>query len=136
MHELIRAATVELATFLATHLPTLGESWWKTHVADRLSFQQQRTVEERGLTNLEQLDFAALLRILDQNCCSARSLDADRRGKVLIRSDSGGSNDDAEQQQQAQPRAAAGPCVKAGMKTPWQCDCKSKLCSLIKGLYY
>ena len=24
---------------------------------------------------------------------------------------------------------------KAGMKTPWQCDCKSKLCSLIRGLY-
>ena len=30
-------------------------------------------------------------------CCSARSLDADQRGKVLIRSDSGGSNDDAKQ---------------------------------------
>ena len=31
-------------------------------------------------------------------CCSPRSVDADRRGKVLIRSDSGGSNDDAKQQ--------------------------------------
>ena len=67
MHELIRTATAELVAFLATHLPTLGEGWWKTHVADRLSFQQQRTVEERGLTRLEQLDLAALLRILDQN---------------------------------------------------------------------
>lgn len=34
---------------------------------DRLSFQQQRTVEERGVASLRQLDFAALLRILDQN---------------------------------------------------------------------
>ena len=38
--------------------------------------------------------------------------------------------------QQAQLRAAAGPCFKAGMKTPWQCDYESKLCSLIRGLYY
>ena len=35
--------------------------------------------------------------------------------------------------QQAQLRAADGPCFKAGMKTPWQCDCKSKMCSLIRG---
>ena len=51
------------------------------------------------------------------NCCSARSLDADRRGKVLIRSDSGGSNDDAEQQSGYCPVArslvgsAANECV-------------------------
>ena len=43
-------------------------------------------------------------------CCSARSLDADRRGKVLIRSDSGGSNDDAEQHSGA--RSAHRPRMK------------------------
>ena len=32
-----------------------------------LTFQQQRIVQERGLSTLEQLDFAALLRIVDQN---------------------------------------------------------------------
>ena len=67
MQELIRSATVEFARFLAKHLPALGAMWWKTHVEDRLSFHQQRTVRERGLTTLEQLDFATLLRVLDQN---------------------------------------------------------------------
>ena len=86
MHELIRTATAELAAFLAAHLPTLGEGWWKTHVADRLSFQQQRTVEERGLTRLEQLDFAALLRILDQNWYElSQALDLPREGRTWVR---------------------------------------------------
>ena len=67
MHELIRIATVELVALLAKQLPALGATWWKTHVEACLSFQQQRTVRERGFTTLEQLDFAALLRVLDQN---------------------------------------------------------------------
>jgi superfamily II DNA or RNA helicase len=49
------------------HLPALSTSWWDKLVLDRLSFQQQRTARERGFTRLEQFDFAALLRILDQN---------------------------------------------------------------------
>ena len=86
MHELIRTATAELVAFLATHLPTLGGGWWDTHVADRLSFQQQRTLEERGLTKLEQLDFAALLRILDQNWYElSQSLSLPREGRTWVR---------------------------------------------------
>jgi superfamily II DNA or RNA helicase len=67
MNELIRASTPELARFLAASLPLLSPDWWKEHVLSRLSFQQQRTVQERGFKTLEQLDFAALLRVLDQN---------------------------------------------------------------------
>ena len=67
MNSLIQIATIELAGFLTAHLPTFGEDWWKEHVEDRLSFQQQRMVQERGLTELNQLDFAALLRVLDRN---------------------------------------------------------------------
>ena len=86
MHELIRIATAELAACLATHLPTLGEGWWKTHVADRLSFQQQRTVEERGLTKLERLDFSALLRILDQNWFElSQALNLPREGRTWVK---------------------------------------------------
>ena len=44
----------------------------------------------------EAAEAALVLFIQRYGCCSARSLDADRRGKVLIRSDSGGSNDAAE----------------------------------------
>ena len=86
MHELIRTATADLAAFLATHLPALSADWWKTHVADSLSFQQQRTVEERGLTRLEQLDFAALLRILDQNWYElSQALNLPREGRTWVR---------------------------------------------------
>ena len=86
MHELIRIAAAEVAAFLATHLPALGEGWRETHVAYRLSFQQQRTMEERGLTKLEQLDFAALLRILDQNWHElSQALNLPREGRTWVR---------------------------------------------------
>ena len=42
--------------------------------------------------------FAPALPWLVDGCCSARNLDADRRGKALISFDSEGSNEDAEQQ--------------------------------------
>ena len=67
MHDLIRTATIALASTLAKHLPALGAGWWGEHVVDRLTFPQQRIVEESGIDRLEQLDLAALLRILDQN---------------------------------------------------------------------
>ena len=67
MEELIRIATAGLTRFLDTHLPDLSEDWWPKHVVDRLTFQQQRMVQERGYCKLAQLDFAALLRVVDQN---------------------------------------------------------------------
>ena len=67
MHNLIRAATPELARFLGEKLPGISADWWQKHVVARLSFQQQRVAEERGLSSLQQLDFAALLRVFDQN---------------------------------------------------------------------
>ena len=86
MHQLIGTATAELAAFLLRHLPTLGETWWKTHIEDRLSFQQQRTVQERGLTTLEQLDFAALLRILHQNWYElSQAITLPREGRYWVR---------------------------------------------------
>lgn len=67
MNELNLIATAEIARFLAGKLPELSPQWWQMHVVDRLSFQQQRTLQERGTETLQQLDFAALLRVLDQN---------------------------------------------------------------------
>jgi ATP-dependent helicase HepA len=65
--EAIRIATKDLVRFLEANLPGLSQDWWDRHVVDRLSFQQQRAVSERGYTALRQLDFAALLRVFDQN---------------------------------------------------------------------
>lgn len=67
MINLLRAATRDVSRFLSIHLPKLSPDWWDKLVIDRLSFQQQRTARERGFKQLEQFDFAALLRILDQN---------------------------------------------------------------------
>ena len=67
MMDLLRRASSDLSAFLTENLPKLSEKWWQAHVIDRLSFQQQRTATERGITSLDQLDFAALLRVLDQN---------------------------------------------------------------------
>lgn len=67
MIDLLKNATADLSSFLDEQLPRLSADWWRIHVLDRLSFQQQRMAAERGATSLRQLDLAALLRILDQN---------------------------------------------------------------------
>lgn len=53
MNDLIRIAAVELVRFLSTQLPELSTDWWEKHVVDRLSFQQQRMVQERNYAKLE-----------------------------------------------------------------------------------
>ena len=69
MNDLIHIATRELAGFLSEHLPMVfGEDWWNQRVVEHsLTFQQQRIVNERELKSLNQLDFAALLRVFDRN---------------------------------------------------------------------
>ena len=67
MDTLSRIAAREFATFLSMHLPARGPRWWTTHVEERLTDPQQQRVRERNLKRLDQLDFAALLRIVDQN---------------------------------------------------------------------
>lgn len=67
MNELIQIATIELAEYLSAKLPEISADWWQKHVVERLSFQQQRMVQERGYHTIQQLDFAALLRVFNQN---------------------------------------------------------------------
>lgn len=86
MNDLIRIATVELARFLLIELPKLSPEWWQKHVVDRLSFQQQRMVLERGYKTLQQLDFAALLRVLDQNWYElSRTVNLHREGRSWVK---------------------------------------------------
>ena len=86
MHDLIKAATPELARFLAEKLPEISADWWSTHVIARLSFQQQRVAQERGHSSLQQLDFAALLRVLDQNWYDlSNNLNLPREGRSWVK---------------------------------------------------
>ena len=67
MNELLQASSAVIATWLEARLLTLGANWWQEHVVSRLTFQQQRQVEERCIRRLTGLDLAAILRVLDQN---------------------------------------------------------------------
>lgn len=67
MYNELKMATSDLAEFLQRELPEFSDDWWEKYVIDRLSFQQQRIIEEKRLNTLRELDLAALLRVLDQN---------------------------------------------------------------------
>lgn len=67
MNHLLRLATISLARFLEDELPKLSEDWWQIQVKGKLSYQQQRLVAEKNIERIDQLDLAALLRVLDQN---------------------------------------------------------------------
>ena len=64
---LLSGAAEALANYLDRLLPSLFDNWWKDAVVDKLSFQQQRRVEQKKIVSLSSLDLAALLRVLDQN---------------------------------------------------------------------
>lgn len=52
---------------LAAHLPLLSPNWWQALVVDQLTYQQQQYLREGCITSLDQLDIAALLRLVDKN---------------------------------------------------------------------
>ena len=57
----------QLVVMLAEALPRLSTDWWREQVIEKLTFQQQGVIQAAGITDLVQLDLAALLRVLDQN---------------------------------------------------------------------
>ncbi|WP_404485252.1 DEAD/DEAH box helicase [Pseudomonas sp. HT11] len=67
MNELLHASGAVIALWLETKLPSLSPRWWVDNVFNRLTFQQQRIVEEKRIQSLSGLDLAAILRVLDQN---------------------------------------------------------------------
>ncbi|MDZ4850161.1 MAG: Swt1 family HEPN domain-containing protein [Pirellulaceae bacterium] len=75
MNHLLNQATSELASFLTLHLPRLSSNWWQDFVDSKLSFNQRQFVQWQGANSLYQLDFAALLRVIDlgwweiSKCC-------------------------------------------------------------------
>jgi ATP-dependent helicase HepA len=52
---------------LESMLPQLKDDWWAGCVLGKLSYQQREHVDRRGLTALQRLDLAALLRVVDGN---------------------------------------------------------------------
>ena len=67
MNELLHKSGGAIARWLEAKLPALSAAWWQEQVVNRLTFQQQRLVEEKRIQSLAGLDLAAVLRVLDQN---------------------------------------------------------------------
>lgn len=67
MNELLHKSGGVIARWLESKLPALSTNWWKEQVVNRLTFQQQRLVDEKRIQSLAGLDLAAVLRLLDQN---------------------------------------------------------------------
>lgn len=67
MNELLHESAGVIARWLEARLPSLTANWWVECVVNRLTFQQQRLVEDRRIQSLSGLDLAAVLRVLDQS---------------------------------------------------------------------
>ena len=73
MHEYLHIAAKELCAWLSKMLPRVGDDWWQVCVIDNLSFTQKKFAGEKGYSNLEDLDLAALLRVADKSWYDMRS---------------------------------------------------------------
>ena len=73
MHEYLHIAAKELCAWLGEMLPRVGDDWWQVCVIDNLSFTQKKFAREKGYSNLEDLDLAALLRVADKSWYDMRS---------------------------------------------------------------
>jgi len=73
INEYLHTATKELCTWLGNMLPRATDEWWQECVLSNLSFAQKMLAEERGYTELDQFDLAALLRVTDKSWYDMRS---------------------------------------------------------------
>mgnify|MGYP004451351945 CR=1 FL=1 len=59
--------TSQLGDWLGKRLPKITESYWEDIVLSNLSALQRSNINAAGLTKVNELDLAALLRIIDRN---------------------------------------------------------------------
>ena len=78
--------TKQLACVLKRTLPKISASWWDSRVLDKLTFQQQSMARLEKLSSLDQLDLAALLRVVDQNWYElSQQLDLDKSARNWLK---------------------------------------------------
>ena len=77
---------IALVAYLDLCLPEIfDDDWWKKSVVWKLSASQERLVEEKNILKIEQLDLAALLRVLDKNWYEISERDnLPRDGRSLV----------------------------------------------------
>ena len=59
MNALLHESSGAISKWLDIKLPALSANWWANHVVNRLTFQQQRLVDENRIQTLAGLDLAA-----------------------------------------------------------------------------
>ena len=74
INEYLHYATRELCGFLKRILPRVTYDWWQDCVLVSLSYSQRIQVDENNITELDQLDLAALLRVTDKSWQEMRSV--------------------------------------------------------------
>ena len=67
VREQLATLAVVLRRFLNRELPSLGPGWWREGVLAKLAYQQRVQADEQHWSSLDDLDVAALLRVVDQN---------------------------------------------------------------------
>lgn len=76
----------QMSGWLETHLPKLTDEWWNELVYCNLSQLQRDHVDLNNITDLNGLDLAALLRIIDRNWfVITNSLDVDYKERQNIK---------------------------------------------------
>jgi len=65
--EFFHVITNQITIWLNDVLSNIDDSWWQTLVVSNLSYPQRQRVERENITRLDQLDLAALVRIMDKN---------------------------------------------------------------------
>ncbi len=73
INELLHIGTKALAKWLSKRISFVTKNWWDENVLNNLSYYQRERVKSENLSNLDDLDLAALLRIADKSWYEMRS---------------------------------------------------------------
>lgn len=67
MNEFMFQLNGKMGTWLSKKLPTIADNWWQELVVNNLSTLQREHVFNNGITSIDGLDLAELLRVFDRN---------------------------------------------------------------------
>lgn len=67
LNEFMFQLTSRMGEWIANKLPRLTDRWWEDLVLNNLSTMQRSQIENAGITTIDGLDLAAILRIYDRN---------------------------------------------------------------------
>ena len=67
MNEFMFQLNEKMGTWLSKKLPVITDNWWQELVVNNLSTLQRGHVQSNGITSIDGLDLAELLRVFDRN---------------------------------------------------------------------